>query len=358
MGVMVVPINEWAEAPAGVKPLGMRRVAQVAPPPLPVVATPVTAAKPTVTDTIKNAPVTMHAPDTAAVSKIAVAQEKPTEQSVTLTVPFSKIEKSDSVKPLIADSTKKVVPLLPPKTASHDTTAIVKAETKKDVSQTGRPPVAEKPIVSAPVASVPVVTSLPSAPVQVKPKVAEPVVSAPKVESPPSAPVQAKPKVAEPVVSAPKVESPPSAPVEAKHKVVEPVVSAPKVVAPPAPPTIAPAETLKAVKVETSKAVDDTSVARTNVVPTKRALAPHDKPLAAPGKWYIQVGAFGNFDNAHRLATTLQKAGYPIKLVPRDAGTKKLLQVRVGGYENRDACTPVADELKSKYNVPTVIISE
>jgi hypothetical protein len=335
MGVMVVPINEWADAPAGVKPLGMRRVAQTAPPlPPPVVEAPKAAVKPVMADTMVHPSVSVRAPDTVQVSKIAIAQEKPTAQAVTLTVPFSKIEKTDSSKSQTADTTKKVIPPIPPKIAQRDTARISELKATKEIPSAPKPPLMSKPAETGPIALTPKIVAPQTQPVEAKPKVTEPVVSTPKVESSPSQPVEVKPKVAEPVVSTPKIVAPPT---------------------PPAPSSVAPAETLKAIKVETAKATSDTSAPKMDV---KRVAVVHDKPMTAPGKWYIQVGAFGNFDNAHRLATTLQKAGYPIKLVPRDAGTKKLLQVRVGGYENRGDCDPVADELKSKYQVPTVIISE
>jgi hypothetical protein len=311
MGVMLVPINEWADAPAGVKPLGMRRAAPVPPPPPPpVVEAPKTAAKPAVADTVMHPPAAASATDTTKMSKVAVAQEKPAAQTVTLTVPFSKMEKPDSSKPQTMDTTKKIISSPPPKMAQHDTVVIAKPEAKKETPPAPSPPVVSKPVEPAPVVSVPKV---------------------------PSTPAVAKPEVKEPMVSAPKPVVPASVPMIK---------------------TIAPAETLKAIKVETATAPADTSVAKTSVKPVQHTVVPHDKPMAAPGKWFIQVGAFGNFDNAHRLATTLQKAGYPIKLVPRDAGTKKLLQVRVGGYEKRGDCDSVADELKSKYQVPAVIISE
>ena len=79
---------------------------------------------------------------------------------------------------------------------------------------------------------------------------------------------------------------------------------------------------------------------------------------ASNGPWYIQVGAFANFDNAHRLALSLQNAGYPVKLVPRDSAKGKLMQVRVGGYAARTELAPIAEQLKEKFHVPTVLVSE
>jgi cell division septation protein DedD len=82
-----------------------------------------------------------------------------------------------------------------------------------------------------------------------------------------------------------------------------------------------------------------------------------DHPVSN-GHWYVQVGAFANFDNAHRLALSLQNAGYPVKLVPRDSAKGKLLQVRVGGYAARAELAPIAEQLKEKFRVPTILISE
>ena len=92
-------------------------------------------------------------------------------------------------------------------------------------------------------------------------------------------------------------------------------------------------------------------------IPAAAETVIHDRP-ASNGNWYIQVGAFGNYDNAHRLALRLQNAGFPIKLVPRDTAKGKLLQVRVGGYATREELVPLVDRLKSEFEVPTVIISD
>lgn len=105
-------------------------------------------------------------------------------------------------------------------------------------------------------------------------------------------------------------------------------------------------------------AVKRDTIASTRVQPTKESLQPHDKPVeTSAGRWFIQVGAFKNFDNAHKLSTALQQAGYSVKLVPREGDTK-LLQVRVGGYMTRAELTPVMAKIKDQFDVPTVPVSE
>lgn len=86
---------------------------------------------------------------------------------------------------------------------------------------------------------------------------------------------------------------------------------------------------------------------------------PQDDVLTGDGRWFIQVGAFGNHSNAHRLEDALKKAGYPVKLVPRATATgTTLLQVRVGGYASQEECDSLKGALKANFNVPTVVISE
>ncbi|MBU0507387.1 SPOR domain-containing protein [bacterium] len=98
-------------------------------------------------------------------------------------------------------------------------------------------------------------------------------------------------------------------------------------------------------------------VAETPAAPITESVESPSRPVSN-GHWYIQVGAFGNFDNAHRLAKDLQKAGFPVKLVMRENTERKLLQVRVGGYPDRAAAEPAREKLKNDFGLPTVILSE
>ncbi len=90
--------------------------------------------------------------------------------------------------------------------------------------------------------------------------------------------------------------------------------------------------------------------------PKGEELVPHDKLRPNPGVWFVQVGAFGNQDNARKLAAKLEQAGYGIALVPKTTNGKELLQVRVGGYPDRESCKSAADEIKAKYNLPASLV--
>lgn len=93
-----------------------------------------------------------------------------------------------------------------------------------------------------------------------------------------------------------------------------------------------------------------------NVESKDEKLVPHDRPAPNPGVWFVQVGAFGNQDNARKLAAKLEQAGYGIALVPKTTNGKELLQVRVGGYPDRESCKAAADEIKAKYSLPASLV--
>ncbi len=100
------------------------------------------------------------------------------------------------------------------------------------------------------------------------------------------------------------------------------------------------------------------SSAESAIKPHPATVQPHDKLSATPGEWFAQVGAFGNHENARKLAAKLEQDGYGIALVPKTTNSKELLQVRVGGFASRDECKRVAEELKNKYNLSAAIVTE
>jgi cell division septation protein DedD len=99
--------------------------------------------------------------------------------------------------------------------------------------------------------------------------------------------------------------------------------------------------------------------AKTGVTPLPVPTTPHDleKSPVGSGGWFVQVGAFGNHDNAYKLAAKLRSAGYPVILVPRETEGKTLMQVRVGGFDSRERGKEVVTELKSAFNVPAVLVT-
>jgi cell division septation protein DedD len=185
----------------------------------------------------------------------------------------------------------------------------------------------------------------------------------PATESPPVVVSPEKPEPAPPVVK-------PVAPDTLSQAVMHPLpVTEPQPAAVESKPVPPPADTMRpSAPIPESKTEPPAtppapqpappSVAP-GVKPVTPELAPHDRPVTSSGHWMIQVGAFANFDNAHRLALKLEKAGYPVRLAPKEMPSGvKLLQVRVGGYATRADCQKIAPELKERFDVPTVIISE
>jgi DedD protein len=89
------------------------------------------------------------------------------------------------------------------------------------------------------------------------------------------------------------------------------------------------------------------------VKPIETQSAPHDIDQKSPDGWYIQVGAFGNHDNARGFAKKLEKDGYKTFLVPFE----NLLQVRVGVFETKEEGRSTGDIIKEKFNCPAVLVT-
>lgn len=102
---------------------------------------------------------------------------------------------------------------------------------------------------------------------------------------------------------------------------------------------------------ETSPKVEKKSESK--IKPNPEPTRPHDIDDPSPDGWYVQVGAFGNHDNAQKLAARLRKDGYTVYLVPRD----NLLQVRVGSYSTKEQGRSVGDKIKEDYDVPAVLVT-
>jgi len=205
-------------------------------------------------------------------------------------------------------------------------------------------PLLEEPVVTG-ISETPEPAALISEPEEAP--VAEEVVE-PPVETPPPVVEETVPDTTpEPVVSDPEPMEE-SAPVASKIETESAFTLEPE---PAAVPAIPPVE-------ETAPAIEEVISIPVAAEPeTTKSPAPPERP-SSNGHWYIQVGAFGNFDNAHRLAKELQQAGFPVKLVMRENPNNKLLQVRVGGYPDRAATDSVKTRLKEEFGLPTALVSE
>lgn len=73
----------------------------------------------------------------------------------------------------------------------------------------------------------------------------------------------------------------------------------------------------------------------------------------AQGNFVLQAGAFGNFDNARRLADQIESIGYKTEIKERMSGGKILFMIYVGDYQTKTAALSVADMLEAALGIPS-----
>jgi len=78
-----------------------------------------------------------------------------------------------------------------------------------------------------------------------------------------------------------------------------------------------------------------------------KAPAPARAAPAASGGWVVQVGTFGQRENAERLATGLKGKGFAAAVSATSRAGKTMYRVRVGPAGSKDEARAVADRLKA-----------
>ena len=78
---------------------------------------------------------------------------------------------------------------------------------------------------------------------------------------------------------------------------------------------------------------------------------------AAPG-WLVQVGSFGDEDNARQVAGRLVEAGYSARLYPHRSGGNLMYRVRVGPEPSREGADEIASSLRNRGYVAQVVSSD
>lgn len=78
-----------------------------------------------------------------------------------------------------------------------------------------------------------------------------------------------------------------------------------------------------------------------------------------PGSgWLVQVGSFGEEENARRLADRLADAGYTARLYPHRSGGGLMFRVRVGPESSREGAEEVASSLRGQSFHAQVVSSD
>ena len=71
------------------------------------------------------------------------------------------------------------------------------------------------------------------------------------------------------------------------------------------------------------------------------------------GRYSLQAGAFGRYDNAKRLADQIESIGYSTTVKERSTNGKTLYLIMVGDYSSKTAATSVADMLDAALGIPS-----
>ncbi|MEC8918612.1 MAG: SPOR domain-containing protein [Pseudomonadota bacterium] len=86
---------------------------------------------------------------------------------------------------------------------------------------------------------------------------------------------------------------------------------------------------------------------------TQQASAPERTAASSDGGWVVQVGSFGQADNASRLTAKLKEQGFAAYSKPRD---NNLTTVYVGPFSSSDAGEKARSELKQAANIQGLLI--
>ena len=87
---------------------------------------------------------------------------------------------------------------------------------------------------------------------------------------------------------------------------------------------------------------------------TASIIVPPEAP--APG-WVVQLGSFGEEENARRLADRVATLGYAANLSTHTAGGRLMYRVRVGPEPNRESAADIASSLTAQGFVAQVVSS-
>ena len=79
------------------------------------------------------------------------------------------------------------------------------------------------------------------------------------------------------------------------------------------------------------------------VKPTAQQAAPTD--ASSTGMWAVQLGSFGNQQNAERLAADLRKQGFAAFLSQLSTGSGQLHRVRIGPQKDRESAEAMVARL-------------
>ena len=99
----------------------------------------------------------------------------------------------------------------------------------------------------------------------------------------------------------------------------------------------------------------ETITERIKTVKAKRSKSKLKKQIKKP--WVVQVGAFGNYNNANSLKNQLKNGGYPTEVRRINSNGKRLHAVRIVRYSSKSEAEKIGRSLKSKFGLDFRVIN-
>jgi DedD protein len=127
----------------------------------------------------------------------------------------------------------------------------------------------------------------------------------------------------------------------------EPVPAATGNTSPPVADSV-PEPQVQALVVEKEESpVEKPQPAERAQVEVKPAPVQNAPAASTTGMWAVQLGSFGNQDNAEKLAADLRKQGFAAFLSQLSTGSKQLHRVRIGPQKDREGAEAMAVRLQA-----------
>jgi DedD protein len=120
----------------------------------------------------------------------------------------------------------------------------------------------------------------------------------------------------------------------------------------PAAAVPAPVDQERAAEAPATASVPPRTAAETAAPAASRSAPP------AGGDWVVQLGSFGDAENAQRLASRVGTYGYDARVSDFRAGGRTMHRVRVGPHATRDQAETVASSLSAHGFVAQVVTAD
>lgn len=101
-----------------------------------------------------------------------------------------------------------------------------------------------------------------------------------------------------------------------------------------------------------------TEVSKTQTPVQKPKIAkPNKNGSAVKGAFTLQVGAFSDLNRVNKIKSQFEQAGYSVTVVTLDKASGRLYKVWVGEFNTREEAQELKQEVFTKYNLQSIVVS-